>query len=218
MSFKRPIVFILFLCVFSPCYFRSETVDGIVAVVDDEVITLTDLQIVKMFGLIDKQMQSEESSWIWVLQRWIDQKLVIKMTGKEISVRKDEIDNHLRKIKERLGPLEFNRHLEYFDLNEEELVQYLEEKILYQEIIQERFRREVLVSLKEIQSYYEEIYVPFQKANGGTPLPMVEMLTEIEAAIKREKTKNQVEEWIVRLRQEAEIRIFKDKYPEYFKE
>ena len=46
---------------------------------------------------------------------------------------------------------------------------------------------------------------------------MMQILEEIETAVKADKSQNLVEEWIQNLRKQAEIQLFTERYPEYFK-
>ncbi len=64
-----------------------------------------------------------------------------------------------------------------------------------------------IVSLNEIDTYYRESYIPAQKAKGLEPLPMVELLNEIESILKKEKIEKQVVDWIQNLRQKADVKI-----------
>ncbi len=63
------------------------------------------------------------------------------------------------------------------------------------------------MSLKEIEEYYGQTYVPSQKEKGVQPKPIVDVLSEIELGIKQERIKKQVEDWLENLRKQAEIQV-----------
>jgi hypothetical protein len=81
--------------------------------------------------------------------------------------------------------------------------------LLYQKVISQRFNRGVIVSIAEIESYYEQVYVPSQRENNLDPQPMIEVLDQLEGELQREKVEDQVQGWIENLKREADIRIIK---------
>ncbi len=211
-GFHRPFNFIILL-VFAICWLYcvsgwTEIVDRIVAVVNNEIITLTDLNLVKTFGLYESP-NDEQGIDIqrFILDQLISQKLIIQLTGERIVVEEEELESALGEIIHRMEPGEAERALIHFGLDWDDLKGYLREKLLYQEIISRRFDRGIIVRLEEIESYYEQIYIPNQRSKDLEPQPMVEMLDQIEKEIKREKVRTQAQEWIKNLRREADIQI-----------
>ena len=198
------VIFLLFTV-----YCFSQTVDRIVAVVNEQVITLTDLRIVEAFGLYDEEFK-EKSGGLHplILERLIDQKLVIALSGEDIFVENMELDSFQAGIIEKLGNDHVRRRLEEFGLEWADLRDYILEKIVYQKIISRKFGQRNIVSLKEIEDYYQQSYVPSQREKGMEPQPMVELLDEIESLIIQEKIKTQINDWIKNLRKKADIQRF----------
>jgi hypothetical protein len=186
----------------------SELVDCVAAVVNDQVITLTDIRVLEAFALYEKEMQGNvENPLLLILERAIDQKVVIDLAQEKVSIEKEEVEASLASIMEKFGQDEIQRKLDEFGLDRDDLRAYLEEKLLYQKIISLRFSQSVIVSLKEIETYYEHVYVPSQENLGLKPKPMVEVLDEIESQVKGDKVKKQVAAWIENLRGQAEIQV-----------
>ena len=195
------VIFFLFIV-----YCFSETVDRIVAVVNEQVITLTDLRIAEAFGLHDEELKEGSGNLRpLILERLIDQKLVIALAGEEVLVEKEELDSFQARIIERLGNEPVRRKLEEFDLDWDELRGYIREKINYQKIISRKFGLRIIVSLKEIEDYYKQSYVSSQREKGLEPRPMMEILDEIESLIIQEKVKTRINDWIKNLRKKADI-------------
>ena len=142
-----------------------------------------------------------------LLERIINQKIVITATSEDIIIEEEEIEAELKKAEEKLGPREFQRRLEEFGLRLESLKTYFKEKILYQNILSRRFGQGVPVNLEEIENHYRQIYIPSQEKKRLKPRPMMEILDEIESAIKQEKIKKQKTDWINNLKKQAEIEI-----------
>ncbi len=213
LKIKRVTVLFL-LCVFiglSWIYSHSEIIDRIVAVVNEEVITLTDVRIAEAFGLYAEELEEERGDHrSQILERLIEQKVVIQLSSEEVSIKGEELDGFLMQIRERLGVDEAERRLMQFGLAREDLRESIREIIRYQTIISQIFSRVNPVSLKEIENYYQEIYVPEQKEKKAEPQPMMEILDEIESRVKQEKTRAQIEDWIKNLRDKSDIQITKD--------
>ena len=206
---RAAILFLLSLFIGCAAVFSSEEViDRLVAVVNEEVITLTDLRIAEAFGVYDEELETGEGNTrSYILEKLIDQKLVIQLSGEEISVADEELEEILKRMTEKLGVNEVDRRLAEFGLAWDDLKECVREKILYQTIIAQKFSKVNPVSVKEIEDYYQETYVPAQKEKGEEPKPMMEILVEIESGIKQEKIKTQVEDWIANLREKSDIRI-----------
>jgi hypothetical protein len=181
-----------------------------VAVVNEEVITLTDVRVAEAFGLYSEEMEEAGDPRSQILERLIDQKVVIQLFSKEVLIKSEELDGLLMQLTQRLGADEVERRLAQFGLTREDLKDCIREKMRYQTIISQMFSRVNPVSLKEIEAYYQEIYIPAQKEKKAEPQPMMEILDEIEMNVKREKTKAQIEDWIKNLKEKSDIRITKD--------
>jgi hypothetical protein len=189
-------------------YCFSETVDRIVAVVNEQVITLTDLRIVESFGLYDEEFKEKSGDLHpMILERLIDQKLVIALAGEETFVENEELDSFQGKIIEKLGNDQARKRLDEFGLDWQDIRDYILEKIIYQKIISRKFGQRNIVSLKEIEDYYQKSYVLSQREKGLEPKPMMELLDEIESRIIQEKIKTQISDWLKNLRKKADIRL-----------
>jgi hypothetical protein len=189
-------------------YSLAETVDHIVAVVNEKVITLTDMRIAETFCLYDEEIDpGAENIHQLLLEMMVDQKLVVLLAGAE-AVEKEEMDSFQDKIIEKMGSGELERKLEEFGMDRDDLREYIRDKIIYQKIIKRRFGQGVIVSLEEIEDFYKGRYVPSQKEKEVEPKPMMEILKEIESTIKQEKAMSNVKDWINNLKTQADILIY----------
>ncbi|NIO48920.1 MAG: hypothetical protein GTN73_05715 [Candidatus Aminicenantes bacterium] len=197
---------IKFIFLLFAVYCFSETIDRIVGVVNEQVITLTDLRIVEAFGLYEEDFKEKSGDLRPLILEWlIDQKLVIALAGKEIFAENEELDSFQARIIEKLGNDQARIRLEEFGLDWQDLRGYILEKIVYQKIISRKFGQRNIVSLKEIEDYYQQNYVPSQREKGLEAQPMVEVLDEIESRIIQEEIKTQIKDWIKNLRKKADI-------------
>jgi hypothetical protein len=196
---------------YAAVFSSTEVIDRIVAVVNEEVITLTDLRIAEAFGIYDEELKGKEGNTrSHILEKLIDQKLVIQLSGEEISMTDEELEEILKKMTEKFGVSEVGRKLAEFGLAWDDLKECVQEKMVYQTIITQKFSKVNPVSVKEIEDYYQRTYVPAQKEKGAEPKPMMEILGELESSIKKEKIKTQVEDWIANLKEKSDIQIMRD--------
>jgi parvulin-like peptidyl-prolyl isomerase len=201
----------------TPANREVKNVDGIVAIVNDDIITLTDLRIVQAFGLLGREMDiGVVYDHNEILESMIEQKLAVQMTGEADIIGADELNIALQRELDKLNKELLRNELEQFDIKIDDLKEYLIEMILYQRVISRRFSREIFVNLKELEVYYEERYLTAQKEKNQKPQPMMKILNEIESIVKEEKAEKQIEEWLKYLIDKADIQVFTDKYPEYF--
>jgi hypothetical protein len=186
----------------------SQVVDCIVAEVNTQIITLTDIRILQAFAIGEGGVgDNSPASLRQILEGAVDQKAAIGLLRENVTVTDEEIDSQLKDVLARMTPEDKQRKLNEFGLEEKDLRPYLEEKLLFQKIIVSRFSQSINVSLKEIETYYTEVYLPSEKAQGREPKPMIQVLDELEAMIKNEKTADQIDSWILGLRDQAEVKI-----------
>jgi peptidyl-prolyl cis-trans isomerase SurA len=205
---QSTIFFLAILFIFVLDVGWGEVVDRIVAIVNDEVITLTDVDIILEFGLFeDLGISRDEETRRKILNRLIDQKLVIQLASERVLVTEEELEVILSDIVQKTDPDLAEKALLRFGLDWDDLKTYLREKLLFQKVISQRFNRGVIVSIEEIERYYEQVYVPSQRENDLDPQPMIEVLDRLEGELQREKVEDQVQAWIQNLKREADIRI-----------
>jgi hypothetical protein len=195
----------------------QEKVDGIVAIVDEEIITLTDFRIAWTFGLFYRDVETGTSPAPRdVLENLIDQKLILQMTNPDLSLPAAEIEAEFLRLRQEYGEDYVRRHMDDFDIDRDALFDYIRRLLAFRHVLDERFQLSINLSLQEIETYYSQVYVPDQRAEGLDPRPMVEILPELERALKSRRTRALIREWQRNLRKEADIQVYADKYPEYF--
>lgn len=189
----------------------AQLIDCIVAEVNSQIITLTDLRILRSFAIaLDASGEESPSPVRQILEGAIDQKVVIGLVRENISVSREEVSSLLEELKQNFDPAEWAGKLDAFGLRPADLEPYLREKRMYEKIIGLRFGQSMDVNLQEIERYYDDVYAPAQRAQGMEPEPMVQVLNRIETRIRREKTEQQVASWVRSLRGQADIRVNSD--------
>ncbi len=189
----------------------AQTVDCLVAVVNGEPVTLTDVQIVAEFGLFPRDRDAPgKDPRFPALDTLIERKVVLEMAREPGGVTPEELKGALDLVREALTPGEFSRKLRKFGLREDDLFPFLEEKILFERAIALRFTQRIPVSRSEVERYYREVYVPEHVRAGGAAPPIEDVMTVLQTRIRERTRARQIAEWIRNLRGRAEIRIKKD--------
>lgn len=184
----------------------SEVVDCVAARVNDEILTLTDIRIIQAFGLgSEKAFQPASMDLRACLEAAIHRQVVLALVPVNIPILDKEIEEMRQSLRRKFKGNEWERQLREFGLEEGDLDPYLKQILHYEKIIDLRFSQTVEVSLGEIESYYQSVYRPQQEARGEQPLPLVQVIDDLESRIRREKTEKRVLLWIQSLRQQADV-------------
>ncbi|MBC7349086.1 MAG: hypothetical protein H5U05_03845 [Candidatus Aminicenantes bacterium] len=185
----------------------QELLNCLVASVDNIPVTWFDLEVLKAFNLLpgtnNESLSAEDR-----LEKYIDVLLVLRLTREQLQVTPEEVGAELERLKNSLGAGEFDSRCQALGLKQEDLTGYIQDKILFEKVIGTRFNQRLYVSLKEIEDYYQQVYVSEQIAAGKTPAELVTVLDEIEARLQNKLREARVKEWTRELRQRAEIAVF----------
>ena len=187
----------------------QELVNCLVASVDNTSVSWFDLQVVKSFGLLSDSKEVPLSAEE-LLDLYVDRLLVLRLAREQLQVTKEEIKAELNDLRNKLGPEVLKEKYQALGMAENDLESYLQDKILFEKVIKTRFDQKIYISLKEIEDYYAQVYVPEQKAQGKSPAELVAVLDEIEARLQSQRRQQQVADWTRDLRQRAEIIIYSD--------
>jgi hypothetical protein len=207
---KAAVIVLLFgLAVAVPA--GAQTVDCLVAIVNGQAVTLTDLRIASEFGLFGQESADRPGERrLAVLNALIDQKVVLGVAREPVTVSGEDLDRALEALRDKLGPGAFEKKLQTFGLIEKDLDPLLADQIRYDKAVANRFSFAIPVSASDAEQYYREVYVPEQKAQGLAPEPFEKALTEVGNRLREELRAKKVSEWVKGLRAQAEVRINKD--------
>ncbi len=189
---------------------RQNMINCVLATVDEKPITLFDIKVIRTFNLVSEVQEGIYEGHKKFLESYIDQMLILELAREQLRVSADEIKSEINRTKEKLGMEEFNSRLRELGLSEEELFTYFEAKILFDRVVGSRFTQKSYVSLKEIEEFYQNEYVPQQRARGEPVADLFQVLDELEARLQRTKRHKEIKEWTEELRQRADIIINSD--------
>ncbi len=166
----RKKLFLILLFIFiSTVTVQAELVDRIVAVVNNDIITLSDLETAghSYFQAIIRKLptQQQESALNKarkeVLNNLIDQ-MLIRQQGQEIGIEisKAEIDNAIESIisNNQISKEKFHHDLQLMGTSETKYREKIKDQILNSRIVSFKIRSSIVITDAKIQQYYEQNY------------------------------------------------------------
>lgn len=192
--------------------------DRLVAVVNREVVTFSDLQwLVKFRGFrVPESPEEQLALFQQALDQLINQRLITGETSRTpfISVADEELENFLGTYKTRFSSeAEYRETLEQMSMEETDLLRILEAQIAVNKFVQLRFEPFVIVLPDEIEEFYETEYVPELK-EANQIVPPLEVIEEtIRQILIVRKTNQQLERWIQNARNNASIQTLLERNP-----
>jgi len=203
---------VFFFLMAIPFHVPAVIIDRVAAVVDQEVITLTEVeQLVALQVLARLPGEGESDYRRRILETMIAQALRardVERFGAE-DVPKDSIEARLVEITRRLGG-EPDREavLRQTELSLDELRGIVKRQLQVEAYVEERFSPLIFVSLEEIETYYRGPWTDQRRQRGLTVPPLSEVREEIRSILKSERLQAEIETWTAQLRARANVDVF----------
>lgn len=163
------LILLAFLCIALPSNGYSELIDKVVAVVNDEVITLSDLE--KEGGAFFAKIRenatgiSQQSALTKarqeVLDALIDKRLIAQRAKqRNIAVSAQEVDSAVQNAMRRnnLNRVQFDEQLKKMGIPRQQYRANLKAQILQSKLINREVRSKIVVTEDAIQAYYNKEY------------------------------------------------------------
>jgi peptidyl-prolyl cis-trans isomerase SurA len=206
----KPLLPILLLLAAYPA--RAEIIDRIAAVVDRQVITLSELnQIVELEILPPAAGEDPAAYRRRVLDRMITQVLRYRDVERfgAGDVPADSIEATLRGIIARYPSEEaFMEALARVELTLDQVRTLIKRNQQVQRFIDERFAPLIFVSLDEIETHYDTVWAPARRAQGLPVPPLSQVREQMRRDVRQERLDLEIERWTDQLRSRANIDIF----------
>jgi hypothetical protein len=200
--------FLLFF--FAPA--ESATIDRIAAVVDRQVLTVSEVsQMVQLRFFTRAANTSDDDYRHDVLESLIAQALRYRDVERygAADIPKDSIEARLREIAARFAsPAEFAAAMQRTELSEEEVRALVKRQLQVEAYIQERFAPLIFVSNEEIASYYTGPWSAQRRLRGLAVPPLNDVREEIRALLRSDRLQSEVERWTTQLRARANVDVY----------
>lgn len=137
---------------------RGEIIDRVVAIVNKEVITLSELSRMAQLQSSEANPLLSSDQYRQMLQGMVEQKLIDQRALKtEISVSEREVEHFIERFQERnnLSPEQLVDALQQQGMSMEEYREKVREEIRRSQIISQEVHARINVTEKEIEEYYQ---------------------------------------------------------------
>ena len=198
--------FILLVMLLQP---RSILVDKIAAIVNDEIITIHDIErAIALYPLLREKSEDEESFYFRVLSNLIDFKIVSLEFGDEFNLSEEDVEQVQAPILKKAGSMELLlTTLNGFSMSWNDFQNFISEKVMYDKVLREKMQMEISVPFSDIENFYQNDYFSLQQRLGLAPKTLVEMAPVIEKYLRQLRTTEQLQTWLYNLRSSYTIEI-----------
>ncbi|MBI5192479.1 MAG: hypothetical protein HZA08_03425 [Nitrospirae bacterium] len=177
---------------------QAVIVDRIVATVDSDVITYSDLKIERTFNMTNAPERE-------VLQELIDRRLLLieakKFKITETEEESQKTQQRFNEIKDILGKEKFSENLKEYNLTEPDIIKMLKEKYLAEKFVSFRINFFVIIPDNSIKAYYTE------HKNDFMDTKLESVYEEIKSRLFQSESRKRLQEYMVQIRKKAKITI-----------
>ena len=197
------------LCV-APEGAAQELIDQIITIVNDDIITRTDL----LWSIaMDPKAPSPSGPLSADLLRqkldtMIDERLIAQEAARmpAADITAEELDKARSGLIQTFGSEDvFRRRVESVGLTPARIDRLLRQRILITKFVDFRFQSFIFVSDKEIQAYYDQRLAPEISKAGRVAPPLSKVRDDIAEILKREKVNEEIDRFLREVRQRANI-------------
>lgn len=204
-------LFLAVLVVFSVQPAAAVTVDRIAAVIDEQVITVSEVSQMVELRFFPRTARLDDDFRRAVLEALIAQALrfrdVERFRPEDIS--KDSIEARLLEIQKRFSaPADFEAALIRTELTADELRALIKRQLQVEAYIQERFAPLVFIPNEEIEAYYAGTWTKQRRDRGLAVMPLSDVREEVRSLLRASRLTEEVEQWTTKLRQRSNVDIY----------
>jgi hypothetical protein len=200
MSFKWIAIVILFLLFQTTLFLQPDVIliDKIAAVVNEEIITQSDIdKSIQFYPILRKKDINAQDFYISVLQDLINYKVVYLEYKDEYTLQPEDYTEVQTSIINKLGSYnKLMRLLRQFDMQWEDFKDFIKEKVFYEKVLKKIFQIKVTIDFKEIETFYNEQYLPSQESLQLKPKTLIEMAPLIETQLRKDRTDEALAGWL----------------------
>jgi hypothetical protein len=189
---------IILLGIFIAASSQAQIIDRILAVVDNYIITSSDLRREhEVRAVLGEDPARDERA---LLKALIDAHIIEDQASEyfgDIDATETDVDEVMKGITELRG------------LHPSVVRSSIQKRLRNREFVELRFRQFIRATDAEIKEYYETVFVPAAKSKGANPIPPLDQITDlIRHNVVEEKVARDLETWIDAIRRRSDIEIF----------
>ena len=200
------------LALFSAAVLLASTIDRISAVIDRQVITLSEVNQMVAIRFFPRAISRTDDDYRHdVLEALIAQALRyrdVERFGAQ-DIPKDSIEARLTEISSRFSsPAAFNAAVTSVELTPDEVRALVKRQLQVEAYIQERFSPLVFIPNEEIETYYRGPWSEQRRARGLAIPPLDQVRDEIRTLLKSERLQTEIDKWTAQLRARANVDVY----------
>lgn len=206
-----PVRRLLILAAFLALPASAVTVDRIAAVVDRQVVTVSEIAQMVEIRFFPRLAANEDDYRREVLDALIAQALrfrdVERFGAQDIAA--DTIEARVVEIRGRFpSEAEFNAALARAELTPDEVRALAKRQLQVEAYIQERFAPLVFVTNDDIAEYHAGPWTRARRERGLPLLPLSEVREEVRTAVRSTRLQTEIEKWTTQLRARANVDVY----------
>jgi hypothetical protein len=185
---------------------RAEVIDRILAVVDTQIVTLSDVRAALKFALVPEDVSTDPIAA--VLQRLIDRRLMLAEVDRYAPPEPAPaaVEAAMGVIERRFkDALEMEIALNQSAMSREELRRYVRDTLRLETYFQQRFSTVVQPSEDELVRYYREH--PAEFTVSGKLQPLETARDAVRGAVIRQQRDVLVQQWVEGLRRRGAVQV-----------
>ena len=200
------------LALILPAVLFATTVDRISAVIDRQVITLSEVSQMVTIRFFPRSISGTNDDYRHdVLEALIAQSLRyrdVERFGAQ-DIPKDSIEARMTEISKRFAsPEEFARAVTSVELTMDEVRALVKRQLQVEEYIQERFSPLIFIPNEDIESYYRGTWSEQRRKRGLAVPPLAQVSEEIRTLLKSERLQSEIDKWTAQLRARANVDVY----------
>jgi peptidyl-prolyl cis-trans isomerase SurA len=202
---------------------KGVVLDGIVAVVNDDVILESDVDEERRFEAIQPYRgSSAEFSRDRAVQRLIDRTLILQQAtieADQIDITDDELDKQLKTLRSDIPACRQQYHCEtdagwekYLAANGFTVPEFRDrwrKRMELLKLIEVRFRNGIHIEDDEIKNYYEKTMLPEYARQKVTPPKLDTISKRIEEVLLQQRVGDLMRDWLQSLRAQGSVWIMR---------
>jgi parvulin-like peptidyl-prolyl isomerase len=187
---------------------RLVSIDKIAAVVNNEIITLTDIdKAVLLYPVFPSSEESEEFLFERVLQDLIHYKVVALEYREDFELTSEDFEEVQTPVIDKQGSLkELLKLLKRFDMEWPDFKDFIRDRVVYEKVVKENFQMKIPIPFKDIETFYHQQYLPAQEKLNLEPRSLIEMAPLIERHLRSQHTEERLSRWLEEIKSAYKIK------------
>jgi len=177
-------------------------IDKIAACVNDELIMYSDIEkAIHLFSILKEKDETRKQFYLRVLDDLVNYKIISMEYKNDYTLEEADYDEVQTAVIEKLGSLEtLNTLLKSYQMEWADFKVFIRERVAYEKVLNKMGKVKIPIKFSDIEAFYNTDYLPSQESLGLKPRTLIEMSTIIENHLRKERTHQDLENWLTDIR------------------